>query len=177
MEINYSKIIPTHLNSLMTKEELEKIKLLAEKEKDMMQRKQYNASEYKKYFAPKRAEEIAFSTKYDDFSKTERSVLAANIALTDEKFQEVLKGANETLTDFEYLNHYLKLIYHFKNKQNATISKEEMPALNYVNNITRALMNRFINYVGAISPEIIINKINEVLSFNPELLIKKNNTK
>lgn len=177
MEINYSKIIPTHLNSFMTKEELERIKVLAEKEKALMQRKQYNASEFTKYFAPKRAEEIAFSTKYDGFSKTERSVIAANIALTDEKFQEILKGANEMLTEFEYLNHYLKLIYHFKNKKNTTISKEEMPALNYVNNFTIALMKRFTNYIGAISPEIIINKINEVLSFNPELLSKKKNTK
>lgn len=173
-DIDFSKILPEHLNSIMTGEELNKIKELAEKERNLMARKQYNSPAYVRYFAAKRAEEIAFSTKYNDFSTNQRAVLAANIALTDEKIGEVLAG--KELFGFEYLNHYIKLVNYFSNKKSEEFSQEEVVSKKFVDNYTKALVNRFTMYVGAISPALIINKINEILSFNPEVLnIKRKN--
>ena len=171
--IDYNKIIPGSLNAFITKEELDKIKELAIKERETMTRKLYRADSFTKFFAPKKAEELAYGSKYSNFNSVEKAILAANIALPDEKVERAL--ADNELFGFEYLKHYLKIVDYFRyaRPHDGEIPTEEVAAKKFMTNYNRALVNRFTMYFGSINPSLIINKINEIVSFNPQLLDSK----
>ena len=172
-KIDYNKVIPGSLNTFLTRDELCKIKELADKEREVMASKLYRADSFTKFFAPKRAEEIAYSSKYSDFSSIEKAILAANIALPDEKVENAL--ADNELFGFEYLKHFLKIIDYFRyvKPHDGEVPTEEVAAKKFMTNYNRALVNRFTMYFGSINPSLIINKINEIVSFNPQLLDSK----
>lgn len=171
--IKYSKVIPQELNTVMSQEGLNKMKELAAKEREIYIRKHYE-NRHNLFLLPKKATEIAYSNaRYTDFSDTEKAVLAANIALPDDKLDDIIN--NTDAFNMDEIKNYLNYVMYFAKRDNSKpLTHGEKVVKSFMDKFTIKLLNRFNNYIGNINIETIINKLNEKISFST---VKKVNNK
>ena len=173
MNIDYNKIITNNFNLNITEEELNTLKEIAIKEKNIIKAK-YHTDTIKEILAQKANETAYVNHRYNHLNMAEKAIIASNMVFDDEKFVNILNKGNfsyETLEVFIKLLNYVK----YKIKSN-NLNEKDNKYLNTVNIFAKKLLNHFIKYTGINDINIIINKLNEVISFNPELLDKMKKT-
>ena len=171
--IDYAKIVPDYLNSIMSESERDNITALAKIEREALLSKHGYDLSFSNAYVKVRATEIAYnSSRYSELNESEKAVLASNIALDKNAIINAIKRIDSPFFGLSYLKYYITNLRYFKfnRKPIKYMSEVEKTVYQNLTKYTKILINSITTYVGPVEPYLLINLLNEIISFDSELL-------
>lgn len=181
--LNFNKLNLEKLNEMFTEEHLEELRMVANKERQIEERKKhqqvYNATGIKGYCRDyicqeKFSETVYTRSAYMRYNDYEKAFLASNMVFPNsEKFVDLLYNsctAQKYKINYSVIESYIFCLKWLKKYQGNEKNRNYQKISKYTEYYSKVLVNIFTTQIGNIHLETIINKINEILSLEPTLL-------